>query len=255
MVKKLEVSIEPNSDSAGNSNKLETSERVSKQRNETLQENSGDENNIGNTKSDNNTETEEIKYTYTQKYTLDLFYLVPFYHSAFPASLQKIIVMDADLEFRIDVMDLYKKFKEMNSSQIIGVGFDLTPHYYRLLAPFRSAHPESTAGMPGNQGFNTGVVLYDLAKMRQSQDYLEELDIDRMKEIKDYHSFLGTVGDQDWLTLVGFSKPWLFYPLGCEYNRQNNRMYHTLLKMFTEEEFERWHHCDKETKILHNNGK
>ena len=29
------------------------------------------------------------------------------------------------------------------------------------------------------QGFNTGVVLYDLAKMRQSQDYLEELDIDR----------------------------------------------------------------------------
>ena len=39
----------------------------------------------------------------------------------------------------------------MHFSQIIGVGFDLTPHYYRLLAPFRSAHPESTAGMPGNQ--------------------------------------------------------------------------------------------------------
>ena len=34
------------------------------------------------------------------KYTLDLFYLVPFYHREFPEEIEKLIVLDIDLEFR-----------------------------------------------------------------------------------------------------------------------------------------------------------
>jgi hypothetical protein len=34
------------------------------------------------------------------KYTLDLFYILPFYHLEFPEDLEKLIVIDIDLEFR-----------------------------------------------------------------------------------------------------------------------------------------------------------
>ena len=36
----------------------------------------------------------------TFKYTLDLFYILPFYHQEFPQQLEKLIVLDIDLEFR-----------------------------------------------------------------------------------------------------------------------------------------------------------
>ena len=36
----------------------------------------------------------------TFKYTLDLFYILPFYHQEFPVELEKLIVIDIDLEFR-----------------------------------------------------------------------------------------------------------------------------------------------------------
>ena len=34
------------------------------------------------------------------KYTLDLFYLAPFYHREFPVNIEKLIVIDIDLEFK-----------------------------------------------------------------------------------------------------------------------------------------------------------
>ena len=35
-----------------------------------------------------------------RKYQLDLFYIAPFYHLEFPSDLEKIILIDIDLEFR-----------------------------------------------------------------------------------------------------------------------------------------------------------
>jgi hypothetical protein len=34
------------------------------------------------------------------KYTLDLFYIVPFYHKEFPKEIEKLVVIDIDLEFK-----------------------------------------------------------------------------------------------------------------------------------------------------------
>merc|ERR1712130_767913 len=44
------------------------------------------------------------------KYTRDLFYLAPFYHKELPVSLEKLLVIDVDLEIRIDLLDLHKHF-------------------------------------------------------------------------------------------------------------------------------------------------
>ena len=39
-------------------------------------------------------------YVPTFKYTLDLFYILPYYHTSFPSTLKRIIFLDSDLVFR-----------------------------------------------------------------------------------------------------------------------------------------------------------
>ena len=40
--------------------------------------------------------------------TQDLFYLLPYHHLEFPLSLKKLIIIDVDLEFSVDMLRLYK---------------------------------------------------------------------------------------------------------------------------------------------------
>ena len=105
------------------------------------------------------------------------------------------------------------------------------------------------------KGFNTGVALYDLAKMRSSALYAEETNVMRMGELAKKYLFMGTVGDQDWLTLLGWEQPKLFYLLPCEYNVQVHEGYNT------PEYADLWpmyRNCsgpdDTNTKIVHWNG-
>ena len=46
------------------------------------------------------------------------------------------------------------------------------------------------------QGFNTGVVLYDLEKMRKSESFLSEINEESFKALNNEYQFTGTVGDQ-----------------------------------------------------------
>jgi len=191
----------------------------------------------------------------TQKYTLDLFYIAPFYHRRFPRELEKILVIDADLEFKIDLIEVYSEFNRMDERAVIGVGFDLSPHYHRLLRSYREeVDRNSDAGEPGNQGFNTGIVLYDLAKMRASGEFELEISAEKVHQLSTSFNFTGSVGDQDWMTLLGFSRPWLFHVLPCHFNVQTSIIYRTYFsELYSEEEFQRWHYCSQ-TKILHRNG-
>ena len=54
------------------------------------------------------------------------------------------------------------------------------------------------------QGFNTGVVLFDLERMRESEEYnkyISETEVGRVMRKYGYHISLG---DQDWFTNIGF---------------------------------------------------
>ena len=83
------------------------------------------------------------------KYIADLFYIAPTYHTAF-IKLDKLIVIDiSDLEFHEDVKVLYDQFNRMAKENLIGVGLDLSPNYFRQLILYRSVHPGSTLGLPG----------------------------------------------------------------------------------------------------------
>ena len=96
---------------------------------------------------------------------------------------------------------------------MIGVATDQTPHYFDISKSYRETHPSSTVGSPGRmQGFNTGVTLYDLGKMRSSQVYQVQTsfiwlslvyfsgqgatEVEEMIRLEEKYKISGTVGDQ-----------------------------------------------------------
>jgi len=185
------------------------------------------------------------------KYLDKLFYVGPMYHWIFP-NLNKLIFMDVDLDIHTDIKVLFQQFSEFNSSNIIGVGYDLSPHYRLNLEQYRKWHPGSTLGDPGpTQGFNTGVVLFDLDRMRGSDKYNSFLDPDEVKRVISKYGYHISLGDQDWFTNIGFESPDLFYRLPCQFNAQISVQY---WRPPWEEVFEEYHHCEKPFHIIHKNG-
>ena len=82
-----------------------------------------------------------------RKYNDDLFLMGPYYHRIFP--YEKLIVLDADLKFRIDVAELYALFDEFDSQQVMGSANDLAPHYRIAFRHYREANPGTHIGEPG----------------------------------------------------------------------------------------------------------
>lgn len=54
----------------------------------------------------------------SRKYTDDLFMIAPFYHRVFP--FDKLIMLDIDLLFKIDIEELYRQFDLFDEKNIIG---------------------------------------------------------------------------------------------------------------------------------------
>ena len=93
--------------------------------------------------------------------------------------------------------------------------------------------------------------MYNLAKMRASKEYTSVTSSVSMKKLAEKYMIQGTVGDQDWLTVLGWEMEDMFYLLPCQYNVQMDQVYNT------EEYKDVWddyHKCDAKTRILHRNG-
>jgi hypothetical protein len=161
-----------------------------------------------------------LYYSY-EKYTLDLFYLAPFYHLGFPASLKQLIVLDVDLEVWIDLQELQDQFALMTPDQLVGVVNDQFSMYKMYYENTLRLYPTMNISETFGKGFNTGMVLYDLAKIRQSPTWAAEISTpDAIDLLARKHWMVGTVGDQDWMTLMGFEHPELIRILPCQFNLQ-----------------------------------
>ena len=187
------------------------------------------------------------------KYSADLFYIAPLYFKAF-SDLDKMIFLDVtDLDFFDGIKHLYKQFDNMDQ-EWMGVGVETTPHYRKFLARYLEDHYGSPLGLPGpQQGLNTGVVLFNLKRMRESRLYPEYLHPDRVDELIRKYGYNMTVGDQDWFTNLAWDHPEKFYILPCHFNAQTNIQ---LLTPPWEDVFDSYHYCDVKTKlkIVHRNG-
>ena len=156
-------------------------------------------------------------------YTESLFYIAPIYHKAF-TGLKRIIFLDSkDLEFRSDIGLLEQQFKKMSPTALIGIGPDLTPHYRIVLTDYISQHPNTTLGLPGPfQGYNSGVVLYQLDRMRRSSLYNHYTTVGGVERLMSKFSYKMFLAEQDWLTNLGFTHPNMIYNLPCQFNRQTS---------------------------------
>ncbi|XP_023325652.1 uncharacterized protein LOC111699263 [Eurytemora carolleeae] len=190
------------------------------------------------------------------KYSSTLFYVAPLYHLAFK-SLEKLLVIDSsDLEFLVDIAELYDEFNELEKDKkaIMSLGLDLAPHYYNQLGKYRRIHPNTEIGKPGRfQGFNTGVVLYRLDRMRESEIYNKFLSSDRVSFLTKKFMYKISLAEQDFFTNLGFIHPELFNILPCTFNKQESIQY--LAPPF-EEIFDLYHDCKekKDVKVYHING-
>ena len=228
-----------------------------------------------------NTDPDILNSPGNGKYFNDLFYIAPLYHTKF-SSLSRLVLLDTDLLFQSSILDLWRQFLEFSPGQCIGLAPDLSPHYWHRLETFRRLNPDTNLGRPGptSQGFNSGVVLYDLSCLRDSQEYNEQLKPEQVCKIVKHsyndrcdRSFLFkvskliseysmkiTLGDQDWFTMLGWKIPSLFYNLPCEFNLQTSLQYLAQYKLENNtelaREFHKYNYCvpRHNAKIMHSNG-
>lgn len=116
--------------------------------------------------------------------------------------------------------------------------------YFRSTRTFNDTHPY------GYQGYNSGVILIDLAKMRESNLYENVLNSNYVNSLVEKYKFKGHLGDQDFYTLLGYERPELIYELNCGFNRQLCLWWrdHGYKDVFS-----RYFKCDKQIFILHGN--
>jgi len=102
----------------------------------------------------------------------------------------------------------------------------------------------------GLPGFNSGVLLLDLDRMRNSTLYNTMLVEESVHRLCEQFHFKGHLGDQDFFTLVGMLHQQLFYVLPCQWNRQlcqwwRNNGYQDV--------FDKYFQCDGDIMIYHGN--
>ncbi|KAM7282475.1 hypothetical protein ISCGN_002625 [Ixodes scapularis] len=185
------------------------------------------------------------------RYNDDMFFVTEVFHRVFP--LQRIIFIDLDLRFEEDIGKLHDFFHCFDAQNLIGIGFDLQPQYRLDFAKYREKHPDSDVGIarPGKQGFNTGVMLMDLDAMRHSKLYNSLLTYKDLKPLCDKYYFKGSLGHQDFFTLVGMEHPELFLVLDCVWNRQLDTGWSHSVKKTV---FDEYHKCPGKVRIYHANG-
>lgn len=129
------------------------------------------------------------------KYVNNLFYIAPLYHRKMN-NLKKILFLDIDIRIQHNIKKMWIQFQDMedkskvnkeNSSKCIGLGLDLSPHYYHRLVDYIAEHPNTDLGSPGKlQGFNTGVVLFNLECLRESKFEEIHLQPEKVNKILKY---------------------------------------------------------------------
>lgn len=152
-----------------------------------------------------------------------VFYISLVIHKIMPANISRLIILDVDLIFMSDLAALFTLFNNFSADQAIGIARENQPVYRNVFWDYRRKNPGTRVGEPppdGLTGFNSGVVLFDLDKLRNSSLYNSFLTGDNLLTLVRKYEFKGHLGDQDFFTLLSFEYGSLFYILPCGWNRQ-----------------------------------
>jgi len=179
------------------------------------------------------------------KYKEDLFYMAPFYPTAFK-SLDRLLVFDVDLLLKEDLSVLSEYFDTMTGDECIALALDQLGYYKPWREYFIKNNLTERLSLKVNdtrvRGTNTGVVLYHLEKIRANKELMEQVKPESMKELAKSLNFKGVVGDQEWYTLLMWKYPQFFKILPCAYNVQK-----TPVEYYP-------YPCEEKVKILHSHS-
>lgn len=126
-----------------------------------------------------------------------------------PDSLSQAIVLDSDLTFLCDVAELWAMFRNMTDDQFIGLVENESSWYY-------TNKPNRWPAL--GRGYNTGVMLLDLKKIRTTTDWTRlwrDAVNDNIKRLN--HT---TLADQDVINAIIKNQPRFVYDMSCQYNVQ-----------------------------------
>ncbi|GLH01119.1 Glycosyltransferase-like protein LARGE1 [Gryllus bimaculatus] len=128
-----------------------------------------------------------------------------------PDTLQKAIVLDTDVTFATDIAELWKIFAKLGPKQAIGLVENQSDWYLGKL--WKKHRPWPALG----RGYNTGVILLQLQKLRE----LGWGQLWRLIAEKDLITMLATsLADQDIFNAIIKQHPYLVYNLPCQWNVQ-----------------------------------
>ncbi|XP_061682192.1 xyloside xylosyltransferase 1 [Syngnathoides biaculeatus] len=156
-------------------------------------------------------------------YSDSIFFLSVAMHHILPENLTRIVQVDLDLKYRTNIRDLFQEFDRFPPGAVLGIVREMQPVYRHTFWQYRKENPQTRVGDPppeGLPGFNSGVMLLDLAAMRASTLYNQLLEIGNVNKLANKYSIRGNLGDQDFYTMISMEHPELFYSLACGWNRQ-----------------------------------
>ncbi|XP_005064958.1 LARGE xylosyl- and glucuronyltransferase 2 isoform X1 [Mesocricetus auratus] len=131
--------------------------------------------------------------------------------SILPLSLAQVIVLDTDVTFSSDIAELWALFAQFSDKQVVGLVENQSEWYLGNL--WRNHRPWPAVG----RGFNTGVILLWLDRLRQTDWEL----LWKLIAKRELLTLTATsLADQDVFNAVIKEHPELVHPLPCVWNVQ-----------------------------------
>nr|CAH8870916.1 unnamed protein product [Trichobilharzia regenti] len=126
-----------------------------------------------------------------------------------PATINKVIIIDVDMLFNADIVELWNHFENFQGTQMIGMAVEQNPHFHfvmkKLIKEWRG------------YGYNGGILLFDLFKLRSIM--WNEIWISVTAYLMGSKGYLET-GEQDVMNMVVFKYADLLYEIPCQWNVQ-----------------------------------
>ncbi|XP_023245616.1 LARGE xylosyl- and glucuronyltransferase 2 isoform X2 [Copidosoma floridanum] len=123
----------------------------------------------------------------------------------------KVLVLDTDVTVLNDISLLWELFRNFNDNQVLGLVENQSDWYIKSLS--YNSHPWPALG----RGFNSGVILMDLKRMRANRfsQLWKSTASTVLKEISET-----SLADQDIINAVIKSNPKFVYTIDCTWNVQ-----------------------------------
>lgn len=130
---------------------------------------------------------------------------------ALPEALDKVIVLDTDITFASDIAELWRIFHKFTAKQAIGLVENQSDWYLGKL--WKNHRPWPALG----RGFNTGVILLQLQKLRE-RNWMQMWKLIAEKEL--ISMWFTSLADQDIFNAMLKQHTDLLFRLPCQWNVQ-----------------------------------